>query len=289
MSNLEEVSTDELMNKIVNNAPTFTYPSSNTSLKQTNNYQYGDVDAYNDDEENDDEENVNIVDEDEDDNVDDNDNVNDNVEDNVNDNDNNNDDIVSDDDNVSDIEYDDDGNLVETNDNTVNKSNKGGKTKKNVSSITTLLGSVYNNTDENYDESDEDESDEGDDNYLQKFDTNIRNNFIQDFHPDKKTHNYEEVRSLSRVIKNDSGLIINDYLHKTLPFLTKYEMTRVLGQRAKQINSGAKPFVKVPENIIGGYLIAKMELDNKKIPFIIKRPLPDGTSEYWRVSDLELI
>lgn len=280
MSNLEEVSTDELMIKIVDNPPTFTYPSSNNSFKQLNNYQHGgaDADADNDDEE----ENDNVVDEDEE------DEENEIVD--INDDNDDNDDMVSDYDDASDIEYDDDGNLVETNDATVNKPNKGSRPKKNVSSTTTLLDSVYNNnTDENDDESDEDESDEDDDNYLQKFDTNIRNNFIQDFHPDKKTHNYEEVRSLSRIIKNDSGLITNDYLHKTLPFLTKYEMTRVLGQRAKQINSGAKPFVKVPENIIDGYLIAKMELENKKIPFIIKRPLPDGTCEYWRVSDLELV
>ena len=283
MSNLEEVSTDKLMNKIVDNPPTFTYPSSDTSFKQLNNYQHGGADADNDDDE--EEENGIVVDDDNNKEDEDEDEENKIVD--INDDDN--DDMVSDDDDVSDIEYDDDGNLVETNDTTVNKSNKGSKTKKNVSSTTTLLDSVYNNTDETDNESDEDESDEDDDNYLQKFDTNIRNNFIQDFHPDKKTHNYEEVRSLSRVIKNASGLITNDYLHKTLPFLTKYEMTRVLGQRAKQINSGAKPFVKVPENIIDGYLIAKMELENKKIPFIIKRPLPDGTSEYWRVSDLELM
>ena len=64
MSNLEEVSTDELMNKIVDNPPTFTYPSSDTSFKQLNNYQHGcaDPDADNDDEE----ENDNVVDEDED-------------------------------------------------------------------------------------------------------------------------------------------------------------------------------------------------------------------------------
>ena len=64
MSNLEEVSTDELMNKIVDNPPTFTYPSSDTSFKQLNNYQHGGADADNDDD--DEEENGNVVDEDED-------------------------------------------------------------------------------------------------------------------------------------------------------------------------------------------------------------------------------
>ena len=31
------------------------------------------------------------------------------------------------------------------------------------------------------------------------------------------------------------------------------------------------------------------ELEEKKIPFIIRRPLPNGGSEYWNVSDLELL
>jgi DNA-directed RNA polymerase I, II, and III subunit RPABC2 len=34
------------------------------------------------------------------------------------------------------------------------------------------------------------------------------------------------------------------------------------------------------------YLIAHEELNQKKIPFIIKRRLPDGTFEYWRIIDL---
>ena len=73
----------------------------------------------------------------------------------------------------------------------------------------------------------------------------------------------------------------------TRPFLTKYEKSRILGQRAKQINSGAYPFVKVPENVIDGYIIAELELKQQRIPFIIRRPMPNGGSEYWKVKDLE--
>jgi hypothetical protein len=32
-----------------------------------------------------------------------------------------------------------------------------------------------------------------------------------------------------------------------------------------------------------------MELNQKRIPFIIKRPIPGGGCEFWRVSDLELV
>ena len=66
-------------------------------------------------------------------------------------------------------------------------------------------------------------------------------------------------------------------------------MTRVIGQRAKQLDSGAKAFVKIPLNVIEGYHIAMLELEQKKMPFIIKRPYPNGGVEYWNVNDLEVL
>ena len=139
-----------------------------------------------------------------------------------------------------------------------------------------------------YEEDDDDEEEEDNVNYLQKFDSTMRENFILNHHPEARTHNYEEVKALTRVSRDGRGIII-DPLHKTIPFLTKYEMTRVIGQRAKQLDSGARPFVKVPLNVIDGYLIALLELEQKKLPFIIKRPYPNGGVEYWNVSDLELL
>ena len=35
--------------------------------------------------------------------------------------------------------------------------------------------------------------------------------------------------------------------------------------------------------------IAQMELDQKKLPFIIRRPIPGGGSEYWRLKDLSVL
>ena len=140
-------------------------------------------------------------------------------------------------------------------------------------------------------ESDSDGSDDDDiddEGYLQKFDKGINDNYLLRFHPECKTHNYDEILALTKVVYNSDNIIV-DPLHRTIPILTKYERTRVLGQRAKQINDGAKPFIRVPENIIDGYLIAEMELAQKRIPFIIRRPLPSGGSEYWSLSDLELI
>ena len=109
---------------------------------------------------------------------------------------------------------------------------------------------------------------------------------ILENHPESLNHNIMEIKALSNVIRDKDGRIMDD-LHKTNPFITKYEKTRILGLRAKQINSGSKPFVNVPLNIIDGYTIANMEYKEKKIPFIIRRPIPNGGSEYWKVKDLE--
>jgi DNA-directed RNA polymerases I, II, and III subunit RPABC2 len=134
----------------------------------------------------------------------------------------------------------------------------------------------------------DDESDDEDEENLKKFDKEVREEFLVNFHPESVNHNYDEIYTLSGVIRNKDNIIIDD-LHRTLPILSKYEKTRVLGQRAKQINTGSKPFIEIDENIINGYLIAQEELHQKKIPFIIRRPLPSGGSEYWYLADLEVL
>ena len=93
---------------------------------------------------------------------------------------------------------------------------------------------------------------------------------------------------LCGIVRNDDGIIVDPF-HKTYPILSKFEKTRVLGLRAKQLNEGAKPFVEVNQGNYDGYVLANRELTEKKIPFIIRRPLPNGVSEYWRLQDLELV
>jgi DNA-directed RNA polymerase I, II, and III subunit RPABC2 len=77
-----------------------------------------------------------------------------------------------------------------------------------------------------------------------------------------------------------------DAHHATYPFLTNYERTKCISFRASQISHGAKPYILVPEGVSDAYEIAKLELDAKRLPYIIKRPLPDGSFEVWRLSDL---
>ena len=80
-----------------------------------------------------------------------------------------------------------------------------------------------------------------------------------------------------------------DSNHRTCPFLTNFERTKIIGLRANQISRGAIPFVAVPKHVTDVRDIARMELEQKRLPFIIKRPLPNGTFEYWRLADLLIL
>ena len=135
----------------------------------------------------------------------------------------------------------------------------------------------------------EDSDEEEDESYLQKFDSEVNKNYILDYHPECEIHTQVEIMAMAQVVRDEMGNIV-DELHRTLPFITKFERARIIGQRASQINSGSKPFIThMPDNMIDGYLIAEMELDHKAIPFIIRRPLPNGGSEYWKIKDLQNI
>ena len=142
----------------------------------------------------------------------------------------------------------------------------------------------YNEIKNNNDYSDDDEDLEED--YLQKIDKNKYNEVLETFHPELKIYNIDEIKTLSIVLRDKDNNII-DPLHKTIPFITSYEKARIIGERTKQLNQGAQPFTEVEPDVIDGYLIALKEYKEKKIPFIIQRPLPNGTSEYWKFSDLE--
>lgn len=134
----------------------------------------------------------------------------------------------------------------------------------------------------------DDENEDDDDTYLQKFDEHTKTNILTEYYPELQMHNNDEVDAMTRIVRDENGVIV-DPLHRTLPFITKYERARILGERAKQINSGAKPLIPVEPDVIDGYLIALAEFEQKKIPFIVKRPLPNGGCEYWKLKDLAIL
>ncbi|GFU91571.1 DNA-directed RNA polymerases I, II, and III subunit RPABC2 [Trichonephila clavipes] len=71
----------------------------------------------------------------------------------------------------------------------------------------------------------------------------------------------------------------------TTPFMTKYEIARVLGTRALQIAMNAPVMVEL-EGETDALQIAMKELRAQKIPIVIRRYLPDGSYEDWGVDEL---
>lgn len=83
-------------------------------------------------------------------------------------------------------------------------------------------------------------------------------------------------------IQDDISEIV---LHNTFIHLTKYEKTKILGVRARQIEMGSEPRIKYTktETPID---IAERELKLKKLPFKIKRKLPTGEIETIKLGNL---
>ena len=71
----------------------------------------------------------------------------------------------------------------------------------------------------------------------------------------------------------------------TRPYLTKFEKTKLIGVRAQQLSFGSEAMVELDgnESIVE---IAVKELKEKKIPFLIRRYLPNQKYEDWRLTDM---
>ena len=109
------------------------------------------------------------------------------------------------------------------------------------------------------------------------------------FHPETILDYVEKIMpniAIQQVPPSKDG---SDKAHKSQPFLSVYEKTKLLGFRANQLAQGAQPYIVRPEHVTSVFEIAKMELEQRLLPFIIKRPMPDGRFEYWRLSDLMII
>ena len=87
---------------------------------------------------------------------------------------------------------------------------------------------------------------------------------------------------INSIMKNYKKKMKN---YKTTPALTKYEKTKVLSERANQINYGSNILIENSDKYSNAYDIAVAELNEKKIPFIIKRPYGNDY-EYWKLKDL---
>jgi len=79
----------------------------------------------------------------------------------------------------------------------------------------------------------------------------------------------------------------------TREYFTKYEYTTLLATRAEQIAQGAKPLVNLDglktSDPMFVWNVAKREIEQRKLPFLIRRQMPNGTAEYWSAQEMEVM
>lgn len=100
-----------------------------------------------------------------------------------------------------------------------------------------------------------------------------------------KNINIEEPNS--DLVKYLDDKIIKEFLNKpkvTLPLITKFEYSKIKSIRMSQLSNNANPFIKTTSSNIEE--IADEEIKQMKLPFIIKRNLPNGDYELWRLNEL---
>lgn len=139
----------------------------------------------------------------------------------------------------------------------------------------------------NYNEEPDDDDDDPDDEYESDKIKLIRED-VEYYHNEQDLKSIDQIKPFLNIKRNANNMIVDEY-HKTIPILTKYEVTKIIGMRTVQLDNGLEPFISVPSNVVDSSTIAKMELQQKKIPFIIKRPISHKQFEYWHLNDLEYI
>lgn len=85
----------------------------------------------------------------------------------------------------------------------------------------------------------------------------------------------------------------SDEKNLSRPFLTKYEFNQIIGLRTMHLSKGAVPLVDLPEDFtiksnMDLRQVALQEIKESKLPYIVKRKMPNGKLEYWRLVDLQL-
>ena len=68
------------------------------------------------------------------------------------------------------------------------------------------------------------------------------------------------------------------------PTLTRFEKARIMGARALQLSLGAPPFIEIPPSAKTSLDIALEELEQRIIPIVIRRRLPNGDFQNISIS-----
>jgi len=120
-----------------------------------------------------------------------------------------------------------------------------------------------------------------------------KEDIIEDYEDTKYTLDYtDDITVIPSSDVPDSIDFYKDYIKHskqkiTDPCLTKYEKTKILAERTQQIEDGAMLYIPLTNKLTTAYSIALEEFKQKKIPFIVCRPLPNSSGfEYWKLNDL---
>lgn len=69
--------------------------------------------------------------------------------------------------------------------------------------------------------------------------------------------------------------------------MTRYEYCSIIAERAKAIAAGSEPTIDT-EGEYEPLAIARMELDNRTIPLIVRRTLPNGKTYIHKVKNMSI-
>lgn len=146
---------------------------------------------------------------------------------------------------------------------------------------------------EEYDDAYDEDMEMADDYAIEEGHKKDLGNDLMKFHPEARIDTIESI-SMDILLTNVPPTFANadgqkDLKHRSVPFLTQFERTKILGFRTNQLSQGARPYIAVPEHVTDLREIARMELEARRLPIIIKRPMPNGTFEKWRLSDLLIL
>lgn len=91
-----------------------------------------------------------------------------------------------------------------------------------------------------------------------------------------------------RIVSLDEIDEEEDVPKRTNPYMTRFEFTKLVATRVVQLQAGApctidrKPGMSLSD-------IAEAEVRARTAPLIVRRLLPDGSHEEWRLTDLHMI
>ena len=101
-----------------------------------------------------------------------------------------------------------------------------------------------------------------------------------------KVHVFNPKEIITETEKNI--YIIPANKRKTSQVITDFEYTRILSERAQEIQNGSPIFVNIGDKYMDEIEIAKLEIRLKKCPLMIKRMYNETIAELWEVNEMDI-